>query len=184
MQESTVATETPVEPRVDAPEKEGLSGPLGADFIIPVLALALIAYYSATTLSLTWEAKVTGVFIGAVLAPLCILHIVRMSLAISRRQATAGFGDLFSDSAFNRQRLGLVLLVALFIATIEWVGTATGLFLLLVGCMLLMGVRSPRTLLGVAGTTAAVVYVLLIYLLNSRLPQGPLETLLGSFLGR
>jgi hypothetical protein len=32
--------------------------------------------------------------------------------------------------------------------------------------------------------TAAVVYVLLIYLLNSRLPQGPLETLLGSFLGR
>jgi hypothetical protein len=26
--------------------------------------------------------------------------------------------------------------------------------------------------------------VLLIYLLNSRLPQGPLETLLGSLLGR
>jgi hypothetical protein len=159
------------------------AGPLGADFIIPVLALALIAYYSATTMGLNWEAKVTGVVIGAVLAPLCIVHMVRMGLAIARGQGTYGFGDLVNNTAFNRQRLGLIALMATFIATIEWVGTTLGLFLLLVGCMLLMGVRSVRALVGVAFATTAVVYVLLIVLLNSRLPQGVVEKLVRSLVG-
>ena len=157
---------------------EAVAGPLGADFIIPVLAVALIVYYSATTVGLGWEAKVTGIVIAAVLAPLCAVHMVRMVLAIRRGEGTFGLGDLISNTAFNRQRLGLVVLVATFIATIEWVGTTLGLFLLLVSCMLLMGVRSVRALVGVALTTTAVVYLLLIYLLNSRLPQGPVEKLL------
>jgi hypothetical protein len=162
---------------------EAVAGPLGADFIIPVLALALIVYYSATTIGLTWEAKVTGVVIGAVLAPLCIVHMVRMVLAISRGQGTPGLGDLISNTLFNRQRLGLVLLITTFIATIEWIGTTLGLFLLLVGCMLLMGVRSVRALIGVALATTAVVYVVLIFLLNSRLPQGVVEKLIRSVVG-
>jgi hypothetical protein len=57
------------------------------------------------------------------------------------------------------------------------------LFLLLVGCMLLMGVRSVRAIVGVALTTTAVVYVLLIVLLNSRLPQGVVERLVKSLVG-
>jgi hypothetical protein len=81
------------------------------------------------------------------------------------------------------QRLGLVALVAAFIASIQWIGTTLGLFLLLIGCMLLTGVRSVRALVVVAATTSLIVYVLLIYLLNSRLPQGPVERLLGSVLG-
>ncbi len=178
-----MAAEKPVEPGPEARDDDGLSGPLGADFIIPLLAIALIAYYTATTLSLSWEAKVTGVFIGAVLGPLCAVHIVRMGLAVSRRHATLGFGDLVANTPFNRQRLGLVAFVAIFIAAIEWIGTATGLFFLLTACMLLMGVRSVRALLGVALTTTAVVYLLLIYFLNSRLPQGPVERLLASLLG-
>lgn len=175
--------ETPAEPKPDARDNESMSGPLGADFIIPALALALVTYYSVTTLGLAWEAKVTGVFIAAVLAPLCVVHMARMLAAISRGRATAGFGDFFANTAFNRQRLGLVLLVTAFIASIQWIGTTLGLFLLLIGCMLLTGVRSVRALLGVAAATSAVVYVLLIYLLNSRLPRGPVESLLGSMLG-
>ena len=49
--------------------------------------------------------------------------------------------------------------------------------------MIVMGVRSIRAILAVATGTAAVVYVLLIYLLNSRLPQGPIENLIASILG-
>ncbi len=176
-------TEAPSEPKPQVPEEDGLAGPLGADFIIPVLALALLAYYSVTTLGLAWEAKVTGVFIAAVLAPLCIAHMARMVLAISRGRGTFSLGGLIANTPINRQRLGLVALVAAFIAAISWIGTTLGLFLLLIGCMLLTGVRSVRALLGVAAVTSAVVYVLLIYLLNSRLPQGPVERLLGSILG-
>jgi hypothetical protein len=177
-----VAAEERVEHGRPARE-EAVAAPIGADFIIPVLSLALIAYYSATTVGLNWEAKVTGVVIGAVLAPLCIVHMIRMVLAISRGEGTAGFGDLVSNTAFNRQRLGLIALIATFIATIDWVGTTLGLFLLLIGCMLLMGVRSIRALIGVALATTAVVYVLLIVLLNSRLPQGVVEKLINSLVG-
>ena len=66
---------------IDAPEAPAV-GPSGADFIIPVLAVALVVYYSATTLGMAWEAKVTGVVLGAVLVPLCIVHMVRMTTAI------------------------------------------------------------------------------------------------------
>ena len=163
--------------------EDAVAGPLGADFIIPVLSVALIAYYSATTVGLYWEAKVTGVVIGAILAPLCIVHMVRMVVAISRGQGTSGLGDLISNTPFNRQRLGLIALMATFIAAIEWVGTTLGLFLLLVGCMLLMGVRSVRALVGVALATTAVVYLLLMVFLNSRLPQGVVEKLIKSLVG-
>jgi hypothetical protein len=92
-------------------------------------------------------------------------------------------GDIVADTFHNRQRLQLLALVALFIATIEWVGTTLGLFLLLNGCMLVLGVRRVPTLLSVSIITSAVVYVLLIYLLESRLPPGPIERLIAQLLG-
>jgi hypothetical protein len=183
MKEHVVAAEEQGGHGSDGRQDKAASGPLGADFIIPVLAVALVAYYSATTLGTTWEAKVTGVVIGAVLVPLCLVHMTRMAVAIARGHGTLGFGSLAANTLFNRQRLGLVLLVAAFIAGLEWTGTTLGLFLLVIGCMLVMGVRSVRALLGVAVVTTAVVYILLIYLLNSRLPRGPVEKLLGSLLG-
>jgi hypothetical protein len=157
--------------------------PLGADFIIPVLACSLTAYYFVTTVDLAWEAKATGLFIGTVLAALCVAHFLRLGLRIASGRGSFAIGELTANDLFNRQRLGLLVLVVLFVATIHWVGTTLGLFLLLVGSMLVMGVRRFRTLFGVAFTSAAVVYVLLIYLLNSKLPKGPIEHLLSSVLG-
>jgi hypothetical protein len=157
--------------------------PLGGDFIIPVLACSLAGYYFVTTIDLTWEAKATGLFIGAVLAALSVGHLARLGLRIASHRGTLKLGELTSDTLFNRQRFGLLALVVLFIATIHWLGTTLGLFLVLVGCMLVMGVRNVRTLIGVAFTAAAVVYLLLIYLLSSRLPQGPIEKLLALVLG-
>ena len=178
-----MASETPAERDVDVPQQRFAARPNGADLIIPLLAVALVIYYSTETLRMTWEAKVTGVVIGAVLVPLCLVHMGRMVAAIAAGRGGYGFGELVENTPFNRQRLGLVALIALFIGTLEWVGTTLGLFLLLLGCMLIMGVRSLRTLLGVAAVTAAVVYVLLIYLLSSRLPRGPVEKLLAAVIG-
>ena len=178
-----MAAETPVERSADVPEDRLAEQPNGAGFIIPVLAVALVIYYSATTLGTTWEAKVTGVVIGAILVPLCLVHMARMVAAIAGGRGTISLGDLVANTAFNRQRIALVALIALFIATIEWVGTTLGFFLLLLGCMLVMGVRSIRALLGIAGVATAVVYGLLIYLLGSRLPRGPVEHVLGLLLG-
>jgi hypothetical protein len=154
----------------------------GADFIIPALSVALVIYYSTSTLGMAWEAKVTGVVIGAILIPLCLVHMARMVGAIAAGRGTFGLDHLVDNNLLNRQRLGLVALVAAFIAGLDWIGIVPALFLLLVGCMLVMGVRSVRALLGVSLVATAVVYLLLIYFLNSRLPQGPVEKLLGSVL--
>jgi hypothetical protein len=154
--------------------------PLGADFIIPALATGLAAYFFVTTFDLAWEAKVTGTFIGAVLLALCVTQFARLGLRIVSHRGSFGFGDLLGDTLFNRQRLALLVLATLFIATIEWVGTTLGLFLLLVASMWVMGVRGLRVLIGVASVTAATVYLLLIYLLGSRLPSGVIENVLSA----
>jgi hypothetical protein len=74
--------------------------------------------------------------------------------------------------------------MALFVATIPWVGTTPGLFVAMLGSMWLLGVRNPRILVGLSLAVAVVVYVLFIVLLQSRLPVGPVETFIGSVLGR
>jgi hypothetical protein len=156
---------------------------LGADTIVPLLACGLTVYYLLSTVDLVWEAKATGIFVGAVLLALCVAQFTRIGLRIAAGTGGFGLGDLVANNFFNRQRLALIVLVALFIAGIQWIGTTLGLFLLLIASMWVLGVRSVRTLVGVAFTTAAVVHLLLIYLLQSRLPQGVLLNLLSAASG-
>lgn len=155
---------------------------LGADLIIPLIGSSLAIYYLVTTAELDWEAKSAGLFVGSVLLFLCAVQCVRFLVALVRRTGTIGFGGLFANTKFNRQRLALLLLVALFIATIGWTGTTLGLFILLIAAMLVMGVREPVKLLGTAFATSAVVYTMLIYLLDTRLPRGLIEKAIAAAL--
>jgi hypothetical protein len=157
--------------------------PIGADFIIPLLACGLAIYYMTTTDELVWEARAAGVAIGIPLLILCVVHMARMGMRIATGRATLGTGDLFANTQLNRQRLALAALGILFIACIQWTGTTLGLFLFLCGSMYVLGVRSTAAILIIATTTSMLVYVLLIWLLSSRLPQGPLEKLFGLVLG-
>ncbi len=157
---------------------------LGADLIIPVLGSSLAAYYLLSTADLDWEARSAGLFVGTVLLILCAIQLVRTIVALVRGSGTLGFGTLITNTQHNRQRLALIVLVALFIATIGWTGTTLGLFLLLVASMLVMGVREPGKLIGVAFCTSAVVYGMLIYLLNTRLPHGVIEKAIAAALGQ
>jgi len=147
----------PPYPPPQAGEGKGGGGvarePLGADFIIPTLACGLTAYYFVSTIDMVWEAKATGIVIGVVLAAMCVAHVARLGLRIAAGRGSFSLGELISNDLFNRQRLGLLVLVILFIVTIQWVGTTLGLFLLL------------------------------IYLLGSRLPKGVIEKLVDSITG-
>jgi hypothetical protein len=157
--------------------------PLAADFIIPLLACGLAAYYIVTTTDLVWEARAAGVAVGAPLIAMCVFHMGRTLHRIVRGSGSFSTGDMFANTLFNRQRLILGILVAVFIVALPWTGTTLGLFLILVAAMRLLGVDSIRTLVAVAATTAAVVYVLLMYLVSSRLPQGPVEWLIAWIFG-
>jgi hypothetical protein len=157
----------------------GTRPPLGADFIIPLLACGLAGYYLATTTDLVWEARAAGVAVGVPLIAMCVFHMGRTVYRIAQGRGTFGTGDIFANTPFNRQRLALGLLTAAFVAALPWTGTTLGLFLVLVAGMWMLGVTSIRMLVTVAAVTAATVYVLLIYLVSSRLPQGPVEALIG-----
>ena len=152
--------------------------PLAADFIIPLLACGLAGYYIATTNDLVWEARAAGVVVGVPLIAMSVFHMGRTLLRIVQGSGSISGGDMFANTLFNRQRLALIVLVALFIIALPWTGTTLGLFLVLIASMWTLGVRSIRQLLTVATTTCAVVYVLLMYLVSSRLPHGPVEWLI------
>ncbi len=157
--------------------------PLAADFIIPLLACGLAGYYLATTTDLVWEARAAGVAVGVPLIAMSVAHMGRTIYRIVQGSGSFSTGEMFADTLFNRQRLALVVLVSLFVAALPWTGTTLGLFLLLIAGMWTLGVTSIRQLVGIAATTAAVVYVLLIYLVSSRLPQGPIEWLITRVFG-
>jgi len=157
--------------------------PLAADFIIPLMACGLAGYYLATTTDLVWEARAAGVAVGVPLIAMSVFHMGRTLYRIVQGSGSFSGGEMFANTLFNRQRLALIALIALFIAALPWTGTTLGLFLVLIAGMWTLGVRSIRQLLGIAATTAAVVYVLLIYLVSSRLPQGPVEWLITRLFG-
>jgi hypothetical protein len=155
---------------------------LGADLIIPVLAAGLTIYFLVNTAGLVWEARANGTVIGATLLILVAVQLVRVGVEVRRGRASLGFGSLLERSTVQAQRLGLLVVLAAFIAAIPWVGTTLGLFLALCASMWLLGVRDPRALLGIPLAVAASVYVLFVVLLQSRLPVGPIEHFLGSLL--
>lgn len=161
----------------------GARASLGADLIIPLLAVALVAYYVVSTDELSWEAKATGVLVGVVLTTLCAVQILRLLRQAIVGSGRFGFGGLLAATPDNLKRLGLVGLTLAFILGINWTGTTLGLFLLLVALMLVMGVREWKTLLLVAFGTSATIYVLLIWLLGSKLPKGPVEQAITALTG-
>jgi hypothetical protein len=152
--------------------------PLAADFIVPLLACGLATYYLVTTTDLVWEARAAGVAVGVPLLALCFIHMGRTAWRIGKGRGSFSTGDMFANTPFNRQRLVLLLLITAFIAALPITGTTLGLFICLVGGMWVLGVRSVRTLILVSATASAVVYVLLMYLVASRLPHGPVEWLI------
>jgi hypothetical protein len=167
----------------DQPRLESERPAVGADLIIPGLAVAFTTYYLIGTASLTWEAKANGVVVGLLLYALVAVQLVRIGLRIARRETTLGFGGLFEMTSPQKQRIALVVITALFIVTLSWVGVAIGLFAAMFASMWALGERDWRSLIGVSLGTTATVYLLFIVFLQLRLPRGPVEHVIAWLTG-
>jgi hypothetical protein len=157
----------------------GHKAPLGADLVIPLLALAFAAYFFWSIAGLAWEAKANGVLIGTVLVGLVAIQLARMGRELAR-----GAGDLRLDPLWLPRdalvkRIGLVLLVVAFIAALEWLGLTLSLLLAMALALRLMGVRRPATILWVSCAVAGAAYLLFVAILDSAFPHGPIERLLA-----
>jgi hypothetical protein len=154
--------------------------PLGADLVIPALALAFAAYFFFSIAGLAWEAKANGVLIGTVLVLLVAVQLGRTVLQLARKRADLSLAPLLEPRDALPRRIGLALLTVVFIAAIQWLGLTLSLFLGLAAGLCLMGVRKPAQLFWVPFAVAACAYVLFIAVLNSDFPHGPVENALAA----
>jgi hypothetical protein len=152
---------------------------LGADLVIPLLAVAFAAYFFWSIADLGWEAKANGVLIGTVLVGLVAIQLGRIV-----RQRARGEGDLRLDLLWLprevlARRLGMVLITVAFIAALEWLGLTLSLLVAMALALAVMGERRPATVLWISSTVAGCAYLLFIAILDSAFPHGPIERLLA-----
>lgn len=156
------------------------AAPLGADLVIPLLALAFAAYFFYSISGLVWEAKANGAIIGTILVVLAVAQLTRIGLAVARGRANLRTDALWQPQEALGKRIGMVVVTILFIATIEWLGLTLGLLLWMLASLWAMGVRRPKVLIGISVVVAASAYVLFIATLDSAFPHGPIENLIAA----
>lgn len=165
-----------------APER-GQPAALGADLVIPAMAAAFTIYFLVDSADLVWEARANGTAIGAILLALIAVQLVRMLIAWRAGAGTFSLGEFASLDSNQAKRVALLLILVVFVATIPWLGTTLGIFLVMLAAMWTLGMRALSRMAVIAFSTAAVVYLLFIALLQTRLPTGPVERLLAPLFG-
>jgi hypothetical protein len=152
---------------------------LGAELALPAIAVGFTIYFFYSVNDLVWEAKANAVMIGVVLLALVAVHAIRLVLRARMRGCSPGFEPLLEPRRVLGQRVLVVVLAALFVFLIPWLGLTLGLFLLTGALMLVLRAGSWRLIAATSGIIAVSAYLLFIALLNSRLPRGPVELLLA-----
>jgi hypothetical protein len=152
---------------------------LGADLVIPLLALGFAIYFFWSIADLAWEAKANGVVIGAALIALVVVQVARIALAVAQ-----GRGDLRTDPLWQPgdmlgKRLGMMAVTVAFILLLQVLGLTLSLFSAMAAALWVMGVRKPSLILGIAFGVAAAAYLLFIAALDAGFPHGPIEKLLS-----
>ena len=153
--------------------------PLGADLVIPVLALGFAAYFFWSIADLVWEAKANGVAIGTALVALVAIQVARIAVQVAKGRGDLRTDPLWQPSEVLAKRVGMVLVTIAFIALLEILGLTLSLFAAMAAALVIMGVRKPAVVLWISFAVAAAAYVLFIAVLDSAFPHGPIEKLLS-----
>jgi hypothetical protein len=151
--------------------------PLGADLVIPALALGFALYFFWSIADLAWEAKANGVVIGAALIVLVVAQVARIALAVAQGRADLRTDTLWQPRDVLVKRLGMVAITVAFILLLQVLGLTLALFVSMAAALWLMGVRRPGLLLGIAFGVAASAYLLFIAVLDAGFPHGVIEKL-------
>jgi hypothetical protein len=156
-----------------------VKSPLGADLVIPALALAFAGYFFVSIADLAWEAKANGVVIGGILVGLILIQLARTAVRAVKQGGGFSFDPLWQPRDALLKRLGMVVVTIAFIATLHWLGLTLGLLLAMFAALWLMGARSRLALIVLPVAVASAAYLLFVVLLQSDIPHGPIERLLS-----
>ena len=156
--------------------------PLGADLVIPLLALGFAIYFFWSIADLAWEAKANAVVIGSALIALVAVQVARIALRVARGQGDLGTEPLWQPRDVLGKRIGMVLVTVAFIAVLQILGLTLSLLVAMAAALVIMGVRKVSVVLGISFAVAAAAYALFIALLDAGFPRGPVEQLLARLL--
>ena len=156
-----------------------MKNPLGADLVIPALALSFAAYFFWSIAELAWEAKANGVIIGTALVVLTLAQVLRIALRVAKGEASLAAAPLWQPADVLGKRIGMVLVTIAFIALLQVLGLTLALLLAMASALVVMGVRKPLTVLWISAAVAALAYVLFIAVLDAAFPRGVIEKLLS-----
>ena len=151
--------------------------PLGADLVIPALALGFAIYFFWSIADLAWEAKANGVVIGALLIGLVVIQLARAAWRIVKGEGDLRIDPLWQPREMLAKRIGLVLVTVAFIIVLQALGLTLSLFVAMAAALWIMGVRRPSTVLAISFGVAAAAYLLFIAMLDAGFPHGPIEKL-------
>ena len=160
-------------------ESSGNQAPLGADLVIPGLALCFTVYFYFSIADLAWEAKANGMLIGAVLVVLIGMQLLRIGVSVAKGEGNLSFDRLLAPRDALPKRIGLVLLTVAFIVALPWLGLTLSLVLAMLAALYLMGVRKRSHLLWPSLGVAASAYLMFVAFLGSDIPHGPVEKLIA-----
>ena len=153
--------------------------PLGADLVIPLLALGFAIYFFWSIADLAWEAKANGVVIGGALIALVTVQVAQIALRVARGQGDLRTEPLWQPRDVLGKRIGMVLVTVAFIALLQTLGLTLSLLVAMAAALVIMGVRKASLVMGISFAVAAAAYTLFIALLDAGFPRGPIEQLLA-----
>jgi len=153
---------------------------IGGDLLLPAMAVSLAVYFLIDVDGLAWEARANATVIAYVLLGLIAIQLVRMALRIHAGEATLGLGPVVEPRWLLPLRFMVLAVTGAFILALPWLGLTLGLFLLVATLMRLLQAGTWTRIFTTAAVVSTASYILFIALLNSRLPRGPVEWLLGA----
>ena len=149
---------------------------LGADLVIPVLAVVFTLYFFTTIWNSPWTAQVSAFALGGVLLFVCLLLFIRVIGQYRRGEGRFTFTSLVNYEDIRTGRLALVVTTLGFCYFIDSLGFTLTTFLFLWTSMAVLGAFKR---LGLVTITAAIMslggWAVFIWAFDTRFPRGWFE---------
>lgn len=156
---------------------------LGADLVIPVLAVVFTLYFFSTIWNSPWTAQVSAFALGGILLLVCLLYFIRVAGQYRRGEGRFTFTNLVNYEDIRTGRLALLLTTLGFCWFIDDLGFTLTAFLFLWTSMAALG-RFKR--LGLVTLLSALMslggWAVFIWAFDTRFPRGWFETMMQAVL--
>ncbi|WP_102109329.1 tripartite tricarboxylate transporter TctB family protein [Oceaniglobus roseus] len=156
---------------------------LGAELIIPVLAVVFTLYFFSSIWHSPWTAKVSAFMVGGILLLVCAIFFIRCALWIREGSGTLGFGTLFSRDDIATGRIGLFATTVGYCVLIGYLGFTLTTFLFLALSMIILAKgRNIGFITLISAVMALGGWAVFIWAFDTRFPRGWFETTMKAVL--